>query len=72
MNDERISRLEVKVSHLEMALEEMSLALYAEQKKTERLDKFCRELTDRMKNLTEIIGEQPGGAHPSEERPPHY
>lgn len=72
MSDERISRLEVKISHLEITLEEITLSLYTEQKKSERLEKLCRELSDRIKTLTEMIGEPSGAALNPERKPPHY
>ncbi len=66
MND-RTTELEIKVAHLEQAIQELSDTIYAQQTGIETLTRSCELLRQRMMSL-ETTGEQDAG----DERPPHY
>lgn len=65
---ERLEQLETKIAYLEQANQELSDAVFAQQKAMDRLQERLARLTDRLEALAE-----PAGQHsPEEEKPPHY
>ena len=64
--NERIE-LEIKISHQEVALEEMQKIIWEQETRLDRLEKAVQRLTDRLHGGA---GEPEIG--PANERPPHY
>ena len=65
--DDRIETLEVKLAHLERALQEMSDVVYRLQQRLDAADARHRRLLDRLEAAEP--GDEPG---PQFEIPPHY
>lgn len=68
MNADTVERLELKIAFLERGHQELSDALYAQQRELERLAARIEALLSR---LTETEG-GPQRFDPQAERPPHY
>lgn len=68
MTDQRLIRIEEKISFQEDQIEALNRTIYRQQQKLEQLEAFCKELAGRMRSLAEA-----GSAEaPGQERPPHY
>lgn len=67
-SDARLEALEVKVAHLELALQQLGDALYRQQRELERV------LERNSQLLGELGSAAPGAADPATqpEKPPHY
>lgn len=68
MTDERLIHIEEKLTFQEDLIEELNKTVYQQQQKIERLEDFCRELSSRIRALSEASGTGPA----ANERPPHY
>lgn len=66
-HDARIEALEVKVAHLERALQDLSDVLYRQQQRLDADAARYQRLIDRVE-----AGDQPSGPEPTFEIPPHY
>jgi len=66
IDTERIDTLEVKLAHLERAVQELSDVLYRQQQELDRVLEANRQLRQQM---AELETRAPGGAV---EIPPHY
>ena len=64
---ERVEALEIKVAHLERALQELSDVLYRQQREIDALMDRNQQLREQVQQL-EDRGAEPGGV----ELPPHY
>ncbi len=69
MND-RTTEIEIKLAHLEQALNDMSDVLYAQQSDLDRLNRLNTALQQRLFSLEgDGDGEEAKG---KDEKPPHY
>jgi uncharacterized coiled-coil protein SlyX len=68
MNDETVERLELKISYLERANQELSDAVFRQQQQLEELQARVAMLAGRLEAAR--ADEQPYTQE--EERPPHY
>jgi uncharacterized coiled-coil protein SlyX len=66
-HDVRIETLEIKVAHLERALQELSDVLYRQQQRLDAQDARHQRLMDRVESA-----DQPAGPDAKFEVPPHY
>lgn len=65
--DDRIEVLEVKLAHLERALQELSDVIYRQQRRLDAADERHQQLLDRLSST------DPGTDEPAQfEVPPHY
>ena len=65
--DARIETLEIKVAHLERALQELSDVLYRQQQRLDAQEARYQRLIDRVD-----AGDPPAGPEAKFEVPPHY
>lgn len=65
---ERITELEIKLAHLEQAVNELSDVLYRQQGMLDRLETGLENLQQRVKASPETAPD----AQPADEKPPHY
>ena len=66
-SDRRIEDLEIRLTHQEMTIQDLSSQLYDQRLVIDRLEAAVRSMTSRLKDL------HPGNADlPVNERPPHY
>jgi SlyX protein len=67
MNDQYLIDLETKISHQEIAIEELKQTVFDQHNQLERLEKTLKVLTERIdsRNSGPEIG-------PANEKPPHY
>lgn len=63
--NERIE-LEIKISHQEIALEELQKIVWEQETRLDRLEKMVKRLGDRLN------GEAEQEIGPANEKPPHY
>jgi uncharacterized coiled-coil protein SlyX len=63
---ERLNDIEIKLAHLESALEELSNVIIAQQATIDRLQNSHEMLRQRIVTL------EPSAAPPEDEKPPHY
>jgi SlyX protein len=68
MNDERLEQLEIKMTFLENATNELSEVVYRQQREIDALTERLQVLATRLEALKS--DERPYTAE--EERPPHY
>ncbi len=65
--EKRLEELEIRLSHQEFTIQELSAQMYEQRQVIDQLSKAVRGLTARLKDL------HPGnGDLPQNERPPHY
>lgn len=64
---DRMTEMEIKLAHLEAALNELSDTVYAQQGHLDQLGRMYLELQQRL-----ATGDSPGTAATDDERPPHY
>lgn len=69
MSDETLERIELKISYLESANQELSDIVYRQQRDIEQLR---AQLSAWQRQLEAWRSEQQDGADPLDERPPHY
>ncbi|MGC2457214.1 MAG: SlyX family protein [Gallionellaceae bacterium] len=67
MIEERLVKIETKISFQEDLIEELNKTVYQQQKKLERLEAICESLARHVESLAAATEGKP--AH---ERPPHY
>jgi SlyX protein len=65
---ERITEIEIKLAHLEQAVNEISDVLYRQQNLLERLESGYENLRQRMHSDNTATD----GPNPADEKPPHY
>jgi uncharacterized coiled-coil protein SlyX len=63
----RIETLEIKIAHLERALQDLSDALYRQQQRLDAQEERYQRLIDRVEGAN-----QQSGSGPKFEIPPHY
>ena len=68
--EQRLETLESKLSHLELALDELNQVVYEQAKQLEAAHRFIENLRGRVKDIVDQSGEQAYSA--DDERPPHY
>ncbi len=66
-HDDRLESLEIKVAHLERALQELSDVLYRQQQRLDAQEARYQSLVDRVD-----ASDQQGGPGVKFEVPPHY
>ena len=66
-HDARIEMLEIKVAHLERALQDLSDVLYRQQQRLDAHEARYQRLIERVEGA-----DQPAGTEPKFEIPPHY
>ena len=64
---ERLTDIEIKVAHLEQALQELSDVMYRQRQDIERLEHKLEQLRERANS-----GNEAGASPDAEEKPPHY
>jgi uncharacterized coiled-coil protein SlyX len=64
---DRSTEIEIKLAHLEQALNEMSDVVYAQQASIDALELKCEALRQRA-----MTAESAGDTDRGEEKPPHY
>jgi len=68
MNEERLDRIETKITFQEDMIEELNKVVYQQQKKLDQLEAICESLVSHIESLAEERSE----SMPAIERPPHY
>jgi SlyX protein len=66
VNEQRLIDLEIKISHQEIAIEELQQTVFDQHSIIAKLEKSVKDLTDRIDGAT---GKDIG---PGNEKPPHY
>jgi len=65
---EQIINLEIRIAHQDLAIQELSDTVYAQQKSIDQLVVMCRHLSDKLRGVTD----QNTVSDPGDEVPPHY
>jgi len=68
MIEERLVKIETKITFQEDLIEELNKLVYLQQKKLDRLEAICESLVRHIESLAEGENE----SKPASERPPHY
>jgi len=68
MIEERLEKLETKISFQEDQIEELNKTIYQQQQKLERLESICEALARELRALAEAGND----GKSANERPPHY
>lgn len=68
MLEERLIKIETKITFQEDLIEELNKTVYQQQNKLDRLERICESLVRHIESLEEAGGE----SKPANERPPHY
>ena len=66
--NETIVDLEIKISHHEVAIEELQKVVFEQHQRIEKLEKNFKRLTDRIDGSANGANE----IGPGNEKPPHY
>lgn len=69
MSDQRLTEIEMKLAYVEQTNTELSAQIYAQQRRLERLEAYCKTLAQRLAAVSDDGGED---ATPGHEVPPHY
>ena len=67
-DDERMNRLEERLAHHEMTVQELSDAMFEQQQRMDRLEALVKEMIDRLQSMSE----RGDGGTQVDEKPPHY
>ncbi len=67
MIEERLEKIETKLSFQEDLIEELNKTVYQQQKQLERLQAMCESLANNVESLAAA-----SEGKPANERPPHY
>lgn len=67
MSEDRLVDLEMKITHQEHLIEQLSKALYQQQMQLDQLDATLKALGKRLQS-----GGNDGDFGPGNEKPPHY
>jgi len=68
--EQRLETLESKLSHLELALDELNQVVYEQAKQLDVAHRLIENLQGRVNEMVGQSGDQPYSA--DDERPPHY
>jgi len=68
MSEERLEKLETKISFQEDQIEELNKTIYQQQQKLEQLQAICEALARELRALAEAGND----GKSANERPPHY
>lgn len=68
MSDERLEKIESKISFLEDTVEDLNKTIYAQQQQIDQLHAVIESLVSHVRDLSATMGE----IGPTNERPPHY
>ena len=68
MTDDRITTLEAKFAFQEHTLSELNDALCSQQLQIEKLERTCKQLSERIQQLSTVDA----GSGQENEKPPHY
>jgi SlyX protein len=66
--EQRITEIEIKLAHLEQALNELNEVMVKHSDLIDRLN----QRSERMIQQIELAGNTQSGAEPDDEKPPHY
>lgn len=69
--EKRLTDMELKLVAQDDLLDELNKTVYRQQNKIDELEAMCLTLAKRLKQASELIDANSGGA-PLDERPPHY
>lgn len=65
---DRLTDIEIKIAHMEQAVNELSDVLYVQQQLIDRLEKGLEKLAENLASA----GEGPARTDAADEKPPHY
>jgi SlyX protein len=68
MTEERLTDIEIKLTHQENMVEELNKVVCQQQKKIDHLEAICEALIRHVKELSDSAAEQ----RATNEPPPHY
>jgi SlyX protein len=68
MTEDRLTDIEIKLSHQEDAVEKLDQVVCQQQKKIDHLEAICEALIRHVKELSDNAAEQ----RTTNEPPPHY
>ena len=68
MTENRLTNIEIKLTHQEDTVEELNKVVCQQQKKIDHLEAICEALIRHVKELSDTAAEQRGTNEP----PPHY
>jgi len=68
MTENRLTNIEIKLTHQEDAVEELNKVVCQQQKKIDHLEAICEALIRHVKELSDGAAEQ----RTTDEPPPHY
>lgn len=68
MTEDRLTNIEIKLSHQENTVEELNQVVCQQQKKIDHLEAICEALIRHVKELSDGAAEQ----RTTNEAPPHY
>ncbi len=69
MTEQRLEKIEIKLSFQEDLVEELNKTVYQQQQKIERLETMCQSLAQHVQSLSAARND---GGMLTNERPPHY
>ena len=68
MNDDRLTDLEIKYSHLQIEMEKLQTTVFTQDSVIQKLKRALQVLKERMESIVRGEGSVGGG----NEKPPHY
>ena len=68
MLEERLIKIETKITFQEDLIEELNKTVFQQQNKLDRLERICESLVRHIEALEEAGSE----SKPANEKPPHY
>ena len=68
MTENRLTNIEIKLTHQEDTVEELNKVVCQQQKKIDHLEAICEALIRHVKELSDTAAEQ----RSTNEPPPHY
>ena len=71
MNDERLNEIETRLAWQDDLLDALNKTVAMQQQQLVQMEKICRQLMERLGEVTDLLQARQGGGV-VDEKPPHY
>lgn len=70
--EDRLTEIETKLAWQDDLLDALNKTVSLQQKQIDQMEKICRMLIERLKEVTELLDSQRAAGGEVDETPPHY
>lgn len=70
--EDRLTEIETKLAWQDDLLDALNKTVSLQQKQIDQMEKICRMLIERLKEVTDLLDSQQQAGGAVDEKPPHY